>query len=178
MSSEIEITTPRLQLRRFDADSHAHRDFIVELLNQRSFIDNIADRGVRTADDAARYLRDGPGASFARFGFGLMLIERREDGEALGMCGLLKRDYLDHPDIGYSLLDRHVGHGYVAEAAAATLRWGWEKFAMRTIVASTAPGNEDSVRVLERLGFRDEGIVQLPVHEGPSRYFVIDAPGA
>src|SRR5690606_24386407 len=95
----IEITTPRLLLCRMDPALAADQDFLLELLNQPSFIEHIADRGVRSRDDAARFLREGPAASFAAHGFGMMRIERRADGVALGMCGLLRRDYLDHPDI-------------------------------------------------------------------------------
>ncbi len=172
----IILTTERLRLRQLDADSGADAAFLVELLNQRSFIDNIADRGVRSPDDAMRYMREGPLASYEKFGFGLWLVERLADGTPIGLCGLLQRDYFEHPDIGYALLDRHNGHGYGFEAAAATLAWGWNVRGMTRIVASTAPDNRDSVRLLEKLGFRFERILKLPAHVGESRYFVIDAP--
>lgn len=171
-----EIRTERLELQRFAPASEADQDFVLQLLNQRSFIDNIADRGVRTRADARAYLRDGPQASFARHGFGLMKLVRREDGLAIGMCGLLQRDYLEHPDIGYSLIDAHVGHGYAAEAAAATLDWGFARFRPPRIAASTAPHNQASIGLLLRLGFRDEGERVFPAHPGPVRYFELDAP--
>jgi ribosomal-protein-alanine N-acetyltransferase len=175
MSAPCEITTDRLCLRRFDPASVEDQDFVVQLLNQRSFIDNIADRGVRTREDAIGYLRDGPQASFARHGFGLMKVERREDGVPIGMCGLLQRDFLEHPDIGYSLIDAHVGLGYAHEAAAATLAWGFARFQPARIVAMTAQHNEASIRLLLRLGFRDEGERQFPGYAEPSRYFELDA---
>jgi len=172
----IVLTSERLRLRRLEADSQADAVFLVELLNQRSFIDNIADRGVRSQADAVRYMREGPLASYEKFGFGLWLIERLADDTPIGLCGLLQRDYFEHPDIGYALLDRHNGHGYAFEAAAATLAWGWNVGGMTRIVASTAPDNRDSIRLLEKLGFRFERILTLPAHGGESRYFVIDAP--
>lgn len=171
-----EIRTERLELRRFVPDSLADQDFVLQLLNQRSFVDNIADRGVRTRADAFAYLRDWPHASFERHGFGLMKLVRREDDAAIGMCGLLQREYLPHPDIGYSLLDAHVGHGYASEAAAATLAWGFGRFRPACIAASTAPHNDASIRLLLRLGFRDEGERKFPAHDAPSRYFELDAP--
>jgi ribosomal-protein-alanine N-acetyltransferase len=173
-----EFRSARLALRRFDADASADQAFIVELLNQASFIDGIADRGVRTLQDAAAYLRDGPAASFARHGFGLMAIERLADREPIGMCGLLQREYLPHADIGYALLDRHAGQGYAREAAAATLDWGWRVHRLPRIVASTAPHNADSIRLLLQLGFRDAGRIRLPVHDGESCYLEIDAPAS
>lgn len=174
----IVLTTARLVLRRLDADSLADAEFLVELLNQRSFIDNIADRGVRTPEDAVRYMRDGPIASYENHGFGLWLVELKTDRSPVGLCGLLKRDYFDYPDIGYALIDRHNGRGYASEAAAATLAWGWTVGGMTRIVASTAPENHESIRLLEKLGFRFERKLTLPAHAGDSRYFVIDAPDA
>lgn len=175
---DCEFRTTRLELRRFRPDDPVDQDFVLALLNQRSFIDNIADRGVRDRAGASAYLRDGPQASFARHGFGLMKMVRCADGAALGMCGLLQRDYLTHPDIGYSLLDAHVGRGYASEAAAATLAWGFARFAPPRIAASTALHNDASVRLLLRLGFRDEGRRLFPAHAAEVRYFELDAPGA
>lgn len=172
------LSTDRLCLRHLESDSTSDAAFLVELLNQRSFIDNIADRGVRTPEDAVRYMCDGPIASYKRHGFGLWVVELKADGTPIGLCGLLKRDYFDHPDIGYALLDRHNGCGYAFEAAAATLAWGWNVHAMKRIVASTAPDNRESIRLLEKLGFRFERMLTLPAHDGDSRYFVIDAPAS
>ena len=172
----ISLETPRLRMRRLDPASLDDQDFLVELLNQRSFIDNIADRGVRSRDDAARFIEQGPLASYLAHGIGLLRVERREDGDAVGLCGLLQRDYFDWPDIGYALLDRHAGHGYAREAAEATLDWGWKVRRLPHIVASTTLDNNESIRLLERLGFRFREVRQLPVHDEPSRYFVMDAP--
>ena len=171
-----EIRTERLELRRFVPESISDQDFVLALLNQRSFVDNIADRGVRTRADALTYLCNGPQASFERHRFGLMKLVRREDGTAIGMCGLLQRDYLPHPDIGYSLLDAHVGHGYASEAAAATLAWGFARFGPARIAATTLQHNQASIRLLLRLGFRDEGERTFPAHDAPVRYFELDAP--
>lgn len=172
------LDTSRLHLRRLDPASIADQDFLVELLNQRSFIDNIADRGVRDRADAARFIEQGPVASYRMHGIGLLRVERPGDGEAVGLCGLLQRDYFDWPDLGYALLDRHAGHGYAREAARATLDWGWNARALPRIVASTTLDNTASIRLLEQLGFRQHDIRQLPVHSVPSRYFVIDSPRA
>jgi ribosomal-protein-alanine N-acetyltransferase len=176
MTPLTTLQTARLHLRRLEPDSPADQDFLVELLNQRSFIDHIADRGVRDRAGAARFMRAGPVASYATHGLGLLRVERRDDGAAVGLCGLLQREYFEWPDLGYALLDRHAGHGYAREAAVATLDWGWKERRLARIVASTTLDNVDSIRLLERLGFRFEGLRQLPVHDQPSRYFVIDAP--
>lgn len=176
MLSTLPEPTARLTLRPFDPRSTTDCDFLLELLNQRSFIDNIADRGVRSREDAARFLRENTLPMYQRHGCGMLAIERREDGVLVGMCGLLKREQLDDHDIGYALIDRYAGLGYAREAAGAVLRWGWSGFRLPRIAAFTALDNEASVKVLESLGFRFLDIRQLEGYEDQSRYFVIDAP--
>ena len=177
MSEPVTIfVTERLHVRRVDADSHTDAMFFLELLNQRSFIDNIADRGVRTLEDARRHMIEGPCASYARHGFGLFAVELRDDGTLIGLCGLLQRDYFEHPDIGYALLDRYASKGYAREVAAATLAWGWNSLKLERIVASTALENRESIRLLEKLGFRFERVLRIPGYADDSRYFAIDAP--
>src|SRR6267143_4416316 len=90
------LETDRLYLRKLSTSDVA---FIVELLNEPSFISNIGDKGVRTTDDASKYLLTGPIASYEKFGFGLYLAELRDSGIPIGICGLLKRESLDDPDI-------------------------------------------------------------------------------
>ena len=127
-----ELETARLSLRRLEASDAA---FLVELLNQPSFLTNIGDRGVRTVEDAHRYLREGPLAMYARHGFGLWHVSRRADGAVLGLCGLLKRDVLPDVDVGYALLPQFWGQGYAFEAAQATVRHASSRFALGTAPA-------------------------------------------
>lgn len=176
MLPSLPPPTPRLLLRPFDPRCSRDCAFLLELLNQPSFITNIADRGVRTREDAARYLRENTLPMYARHGCGMLAIERRSDGERVGMCGLLKRDQLPDHDLGYALLDRHAGQGYAREAAAAVLGWGWDALRLPRIAAFTAPDNHPSIRLLEHLGFGFLDLRLLPGHAEPSRYFVIDAP--
>src|SRR5260221_13231372 len=97
------IETGRLSLRRLTADD---AEFILELLNEPPFIQNIGDRGVRTAADAALYILNGPVASYEKHGFGLYLAELKASPLPIGICGLLKRDFLDDADIGVPFLQR------------------------------------------------------------------------
>jgi ribosomal-protein-alanine N-acetyltransferase len=147
-----ELETSRLVLRRLEFTDAA---FIAKLLNEPSFLANIGDRGVRTEADAPKYLRDGPMAMYARFGFGLWHVSLKADGAAIGMCGLLKRDSLPDVDIGYAYFPEHWGKGYALEAAEAVLRHAAGKFGVRRVIAIVSEGNAGSIRVLERLGERD-----------------------
>ena len=156
-----ELETSRLVLRRLVSDD---APFLISLLNQPSFIANIGDRGVRTAEDAHRYLRDGPHAMYERYGFGLWHVARKVDGTGIGMCGLLKRDNLPDVDVGYAYLPEFWGQGYAVEAAAATLRHGARKFGLTRIIGVVSEGNSGSIRVLEKIGMRFERL--FPLHPG------------
>ena len=136
-------------------------EFILELLNEPSFIQNIGDRHVRTIDDACSYIVNGPMASYKKNGFGLYLVVLRETGESIGMCGLIRRDGLEDVDIGYALLPRFWSQGYAVEAARAMKAYGRDVIGLKRMVAITDPANEGSIRVLEKIGLRFEKMVRL-----------------
>lgn len=144
------VETPRTTLRRLTEDD---APFIHELVNDPDFLRFIGDKGVRTLDDARAYLRGGPLASYAKHGFGLFRVARKPDDRPIGFCGLLRREYLRAADIGYAFLPAHRGQGYAVEAGTAVLDYGHRVHRLAHVLAMTHPDNEDSVRVLDRLGF-------------------------
>jgi hypothetical protein len=149
--------------------------FVLQLLSEPGFLENIGDRGVRDLAGATGYIEKGPAASYATNGFGLWRVVEKASGLPVGICGLIKRDVLEHPDVGYAFLRTAWGRGYAQEAARATLAHGRKVLGLGRIVAITTPGNSASQRVLEKIGFRAEGMVHLPDHGGESAYFVSDA---
>jgi ribosomal-protein-alanine N-acetyltransferase len=165
------IETARLRLRRL---TEADAAFILELLTDPDFLAQIGDRGVHNLEDARRYAIEGPGASYARYGFGLYVMELKQSASAIGLCGLLRRD--SHPDveIGFALLPQARGRGFALEAAAATVSWGLETLGLSRIVAITAPANVDSIRILERIGLRFERMVRYSADGQESRLFVLE----
>jgi RimJ/RimL family protein N-acetyltransferase len=158
VSPDFIAETERLRLRRFTADD---APFILELLNDPDFLRNIRDRGVRTDADARRYILDGPVMSYERNGFGLYLVELAASGAPIGMCGLVRREALPGPDIGFAFLPAWRSRGYGLEAARAVLRHAEEDCGLRRLVAIVSPGNTASRRLLERIGFRFEGMTRL-----------------
>jgi RimJ/RimL family protein N-acetyltransferase len=154
----VVLETARLILRRLSADD---ADFILDLLNQPSFLRYIGDKGVRNSDDAIRYIETGPIASYERFGFGLYLVELKETGASIGMCGLLKRDSLPDVDVGFAFLPDYWSQGFAFESAAAVMNYGREALGLRRIVAITSLDNDASIKLLEKLGLRFEGLIKL-----------------
>jgi RimJ/RimL family protein N-acetyltransferase len=104
----IVLKTPRLSLRNLDPGDSG---FLVELMNEPPYIEHIGDRGVRTAADGRRYIEEKYAASYARHGYGLYLVERVEGAEPIGICGLVRRESLDHPDLGFAFLHRYGSRG-------------------------------------------------------------------
>ena len=153
------LETDRLILRRLSVEDTA---FILELVNDPLWLRFIGDRGVRTLEDARAYILKGPVAMYERVGFGLYLVEHKRDGVPLGICGLIKRDGLDDVDLGFAFLPEFRAQGYAYESAVAVLAYGRQMFGLKRIVAITSPDNERSVRLLEKLGFTFEKMIQLP----------------
>jgi ribosomal-protein-alanine N-acetyltransferase len=145
------LSTPRLSLRRLAPGDSA---FLLELMNEPPYWENIGDRGVRTVEDAARYIEEKYTASYARHGFGLYLVELADGAARVGICGLVKRDALDHPDLGFAFLRRFWSRGYAAESAAATLTHARETLGLTYVYGLVSPGNARSIRLLEKLGLR------------------------
>ena len=162
------LDTERLSLREMVPGD---APFILALLNEPAFLENIADKGVRTLEDALGYIEKGPRASYAQHGYGLFVVELKETGEPVGICGLVKRPELADADVGYAFLQRHWSRGYAVEAAAATVEYGLGKLGMKRVLGITAPGNQRSIRVLELSGLRFEGMVQMAQYGGENRLF-------
>lgn len=151
--------TGRLSMRHLALTDAA---FILELVNDPDWLRYIGDRGIHTEDAARDYITNGPRSMYARFGFGLYRVELREGGIPVGLCGLIKRDWLDDVDIGFALLPAYRGQGYAHEAAASTLNHGRTEFGLNRIAAIVSPDNADSIRLLERLGLRFERMITPP----------------
>jgi [ribosomal protein S5]-alanine N-acetyltransferase len=146
------LETRRLLLRQFTAGDAG---FVLRLLNERSFIENIGDRGVRHLEQGERYLLTGPIESYRRHGHGLWLVALKDTLEPIGMCGLLKRDQLPDVDLGYAFLPEFWSRGYATESARAVLDWAADRGIDR-VLAIVSPANAASIRLLEKLGFAFE----------------------
>ena len=147
---------------------------MLTLLNEPSFVRNIGDRGVRTIADAETYITAGPLASYARFGFGLYIVELKPSGGSIGICGLLKRDTLRDVDIGFAFLPRFWSRGYAFESAAAVREHARNDVGLQRLVAIVDPVNAGSIRVLEKLGFTFERMIRLGDEQKDLKLFGCD----
>lgn len=145
------LETERLTLREFTV---ADAPFILELVNSPGWLQFIGDRNIKTTDQAIAYLQNGPIKSYAENGFGLALVEIKDGKIPIGMCGIIKRDNLDKPDIGFAFLPSFTGKGYAFEMANATLSYAVNQLKMPVIYAITVATNLRSIRLLEKIGLK------------------------
>lgn len=177
--SSIAATTERLTLRHLTIDD---APFYLQLLNDQSFIDNIGDKKIVDIKSAVGHLEQGPIASYAQWGFGLNAVILKHSATLIGICGLIVRDELEHPDIGYAFLPDYWGRGFAREAAQAVLADGHGRHQLQVISAITKTGNTASISVLEKLGFTFKAIIDMfdtennlyehrlnPVNEGAAK---------
>lgn len=164
LDAQLTVTSPaqvlrteRLLLRQL---CPGDAPFILRLLNEPAWLENIGDKGVRTAADAQRYIETGPVEMYGRLGFGLYQVRLTISDQPIGMCGLLKREVLADVDLGFAFFPEFWGNGYAREAGAGVLSYARNSLGLARIVAITAAKNAASRRVLEKLGFA----LERPVH--------------
>ncbi|MCV2370286.1 GNAT family N-acetyltransferase [Roseateles oligotrophus] len=169
----LVLTTDRLRLRWFAPGDEA---YVLEQLQQDSWKLNINDPGVRDLGAAKFWMEEKLLSQYWGKGLGLWAVERTSDGVLMGMAGVLQRDYLPAPDIGYAFLPRYWGQGYAREAARACLAYARDVLGEPRLMASTAPFNEASGRVLEDLGMRYLETQQFAGVEGLSKVYSMGEP--
>ena len=147
----LVLQTERLRLRWFTLADAA---FILDLLNQPSWIANIGERHVHTLADAEHWINARLVPAYPGQTLGFWAVERQADGMLIGMCGLIKRDTLPAIDLGYAFPPQHWGQGYAREAASACLAHGRDVLRLTRLLAITGPDNAASARVLEAIGMR------------------------
>ena len=147
--------------------------FVFTLLNTPTWIQFIGDRGIRNIDEARNYLLNGPIASYRRLGFGLFLVKLKEGDLPIGMSGLIKRDGLEHVDVGFALHPDFTGKGYAFESTSAVMNYAREVLKLTTIDAITTEDNANSIALLKKIGLQYKKMVTLPGN--PKEYMLFSA---
>lgn len=150
------LETERLELYTI---SPADAPFIYRLLNDPDWLRFIGDRNIKNPEDAKRYIEQKMMPSYQAYGFGFYLVKLHETDTSIGVCGLVKRAFMEHVDIGFAFLPEFRGNGYAFEAASAVLDYGKNELEINPIVAITAPENARSIKLLEKLGLKFSKII-------------------
>ena len=154
-----ELETARLGLRRITLDD---ADLMLAVWTDPAFVRHVGDRGVRTIADAKEAIQAGALKLYADYGYGPFAMVTRAGGEKIGICGLFKRDNLDHPDIGFAVLPDHCGQGYAGEAASAVLAHARDDLKLEALTAIVSPGNAPSIGLIEKLGLAFVEMITMP----------------
>ena len=153
------IETSRLTISELTT---ADAPFIIELLNSPGWLQYIGDRGVKTIDDACGYILNGPTISYRTNGFGLWVVALKDTNIPIGICGLIRRDFLPHPDIGFAFLPQYSGSGYALESAKGVMDFAANVLRLPVVTAITNDDNTSSLKLLFKLGFDFIGMVTYP----------------
>ena len=148
-----------------EMDSAIDAEFIFELLNTPKFIKYIGDRGVRSVEKASEFIENRYRQSYRDHGYGLYTVELKADKISVGVCGFVKRDHFEFPDIGFAFLPECEGSGYGFESANAMMQYGRETLHFKRVLAITSLDNDTSIRLLEKLGFTQTGLTDSPEGE-------------
>ena len=156
------ITTDRLLINRITIDDAG---FILELMNDKDWIKNIGDKGVRTIEDAQAYIQNRFLKTYIESNYGFYTMNLKNTLQIIGIVGLVDRKGIDHIDIGYGILPEFRGKGYAFEAAKAIYDYGYQELNLEKIVAIVNPDNLPSIKLLSKLGLEFEKMVCLPDEE-------------
>jgi RimJ/RimL family protein N-acetyltransferase len=152
------VETKRLILRKITIED---AEFVLRLVNEPSFVSNIGDKGLKTIDDAERFILEGYWTNQERSGYGMFLVELKRGGDSIGGCGLLYRKVLDVTDIGFAFLPEYWNRGFAFEAADAIMEYGHSTLGVNKIVGLTSADNLGSINLLKKLGMDFEKTVKM-----------------
>ena len=168
------LQSKRLTMRKLTLDD---AELMYAVWTDPAYIEQVADRGIRSVDDARHALQERALKLYAEFGYGPYRVALRDCDTAVGICGLFRRDGLLEPDIGYALLPEFYAQGYALEAAQRVLEHAEVDLGLRYVTAIVSPGNTRSVRLLQKLGLEFEKMMQLPGDDAELAKYGIDLTG-
>jgi RimJ/RimL family protein N-acetyltransferase len=149
--------TERLIISKFTVED---APFFLELVNSPHWIKYIGDRNIKTLLQAEQGIINGHIKSYETHGFGFYKLTLKETNKFIGTVGLIKRDTLEHVDIGFAFLPEYEGYGYGFESSKAILKLAKDEFKLKTILAITLSTNKPSIKLLEKLGLSFQKMVK------------------
>ena len=153
------METERLRLRPVTVDDTA---LMLAVWNDPAFIENVADRGIRTEEQAREAIKSGAEKMFEEYGYGPYCMSLKSDGTMIGICGIFKRENIDDPDIGFGVLPDYCGKGYAGEAALAVVEYARNTLGIGVLTAIVSPTNAASIGLIEKLGLTYERMITMP----------------
>jgi [ribosomal protein S5]-alanine N-acetyltransferase len=154
MDAEPFLITERLIIKPLTLTDH---DFILELLNTEGWIKFIGNRNVTSKDEASAYIE----RILENKDIVYWVVKLRDNQVSIGIVTFIKRDYLEHHDIGFAFLPNFAKNGYAYEATNAVLHQLIRKHDLTHILATTVPENINSIKLLKKIGLVFEKEIEL-----------------
>ena len=161
----LKLETERLMLRRLTLDD---ADLMLAVWNDPAFV---GDRGIRTLEGGRKAMHEGPLQLYADYGYGPYAVTLKSDGTRIGICGLFRRENLQHPDIGFAILPDHRGKGLAEEAAVAVRDYARDALGVDVLTAIVSPNNEKSIALIEKIGLIFDSMITMPGDEQAIRLY-------
>ena len=162
MQADWSLETDRLLLKRLTLDD---ADLMLKIWNDPAFIRYVGDRGIRTLEEARLALEDGAFALYRKYGYGPYAMSLKVEGARVGICGLFRRENLEHPDIGFAVLPDFCGNGLAGEAAVAVMAHARDDLGIDYLTAIVSPRNHASVSLIQKLGLEFQRGITMPGEE-------------
>lgn len=170
LNTDAQLETERLLLRRVTLRD---ANIMLAIWNDPAFVRHVGDRGIRTLEQAQAALAEGVLKLWDEFGYGPYCMILKSSESAVGICGLFRRENLEHPDIGFAVLPQFCGLGLASEAADAVINYARDELDLKILTAIVAPDNDASVRLIEKLGFSFNRGITMPGEEEQIRLYCL-----
>jgi len=143
MAIQTLLTTDRLLIEPLTVNDN---NFILELVNTDGWIEFIGNRNVTSQVEATAYIQkiiDNPNTTY-------WVVKIKNNQTKIGIITFIKRDYLEHHDIGFAFLPNFANNGYAYESANTVLKNVIHQNNLSHIFATTVPENIISIKLLKK----------------------------
>ncbi len=172
-ASEALFVSKRLRARRLAPGDLAD---MLAVYGDADVVRWVGDGAVLDEAACRRWL-DVTADNYDKRGYGMAALESREGGKVVGFCGLVHPGGQEQVEIKYALRRDCWGRGLATEAVTAMLAYGEQVLQLKRVIATTAPENEASHRVLLKVGMErgelrrdDDGdLIQVFAWKGGAR---------
>jgi ribosomal-protein-alanine N-acetyltransferase len=174
VTAKLILETERLWLREFvpeDAQACFELNSIPEVLKYTG------ETGPGSVEEVRQGLCDRPLLDYQKHGFGRWAVIFKQTGELIGMAGLKYLDDLQEVDLGYRILPKYWGLGLATEASLPCIAYGFDALRLPRILGLVDPENIRSVRVLQKLRFVFDSMIEYRSQQTAKYLIQIDHAG-
>lgn len=146
---DLLFATQRLNVRRWRDSDYAP---LLNVYGDKDAMRWVGDGNPLTADEATQWL-EVTRKNYSKRGYGMFAIESLATGDVIGFIGIVHPDDQVEAEVKYALARERWGMGLATEALRGIVEYGARAHELKSLIATTAPANKASHRVLQKSGF-------------------------